>query len=236
MVEYVPSVREVSSMLMSKSDTVRKTCGMLDSGAPRTVCGAEWMLQWSHPNAYEDRIETSAKTFKFGDGRAIRSLGWVNLDGEAQYQNDSKRWITHTDIIPGELQLLISMSCMKSWGGCLDMKKDRLITDSGIVDLAISPSGHILVPIQPHDHGVLGRNEKSGGEELGVDAKPVKNPCEVTNTHATCNVIAVGESGDSISAQAVSELRRHLGHVSANVLQKISSKAGRVADFQEIKM
>ena len=140
MAECIPSVREVSILLMNQSGEIHNSCGMLESGASRTVCGSEWLSQWAHPNSVDGKMQDSAKTFKFGDGRMIRIIGCLKLDAKVQYRNDTQRWVIHTDVIPGKLPLLISMSCVKSLGGRLGVKNGRLVTDSGTENLTISTS------------------------------------------------------------------------------------------------
>ena len=121
-IEEVPSVREVNSWTLPQGALRSEGSGMLDSGASRTVCGSSWLTRWLHPTLFQDKVNSSAKTFRFGDGRLVKSMGSVKIDAEAQYQNGLRRWIIHTVVIPGNLPLLISMQCMKLLGWCLDLK------------------------------------------------------------------------------------------------------------------
>ena len=89
--------------------------GILDSGCTQSVCGCVWLKVFRESLADEVNsalvMKESSRTFKFGDGEIVRSLGTVRIPIGLQGVR-CRVWL-ETDVIDKDLPLLISRSAMK---------------------------------------------------------------------------------------------------------------------------
>ena len=100
-------------------------CGILDSGASKTVCGEKWLEEFIESLSLVDREKvqyySSKSIYKFGDGERIQANGGARIPafiGETAVQ-------INTDIVTKELPLLLSKSFMKRANIVLDFKNDK---------------------------------------------------------------------------------------------------------------
>lgn len=129
---------------------VDETCNkaLIDTGATTTVCGDRWLSSYLDSLTSENRekvIEIKARymTFRFGDGRGIKSCNYVmipiNLCG--------KNLLMGTYVVEGNLPLLFSRSSLKEFNISLDIQMDKMSIDNVSQDLIVTETGHYVAEL-----------------------------------------------------------------------------------------
>jgi len=122
-------------------------CAVLDSACSSTVCGKSWLE--SYINSLEKSTKSkilkmeSSKTFKFGGGEKLPSLGCYILPAIiAGIEVKIK-----TDVVESEIPLLLSLNAMKDAKIKLDLENDSAEIFGKQVLLNHTSSGHYCIPI-----------------------------------------------------------------------------------------
>ena len=128
---------------------VKGTMAMIDSGASASVCGRNW-LQLLYEGQEIGRLQRSEKAFRFGDGKSVSSLGckWISVWVESM--DDDKKFPTcfRTDVIEGDMPLLISYRALVGWESNID-SPCRILNANGVpTKMMKAKSGHILVRLR----------------------------------------------------------------------------------------
>ena len=125
---------------------------ILDSGAPKSVCGTQWLNQYIDTLGPEDKSKVSygsaTNVYKFGCGtktQAIRKVRFPAVLGDVEV-------MLKADVVKGELPLLLSRSCMKQANSELNFKDDTIQILGQSLNLLVTRSGHYALP--------LGRNRQ----------------------------------------------------------------------------
>ena len=117
-------------------------CGVLDSGASKTVCGTPWFQAYLESLGEEDKskivYETSKNIFKFGDGKKVVSLKQARIPAVIGNVETS----ISTDIVDSDIPLLLSRSSMKRAGTELNFKDDTVNILGQNLPLRVTTSGH----------------------------------------------------------------------------------------------
>ena len=120
---------------------------LIDTGATMTVCGETWMEQYLDTLSDEEKGEvlwaTQDMTFRFGDGRGIKSNRFATIP----IHLCGKKLRLGTFGIEGDLPLLFSRKSLKEFGICLDIKEDKIVIDNKEQDLVVTSSGHYVADL-----------------------------------------------------------------------------------------
>ena len=128
-------------------------CAILDTGCASTVCGKTWFDNYVETlkvnNATQCDVDMSRsdsnRSFRFGSGKDIPSLGCVKLPASI----GTKNIFISTDIVDGDLPLLLSKNAMKSAETKLDFSADSVNMLGEDVKLEFASSGHYMIPLLP---------------------------------------------------------------------------------------
>ena len=124
-----------------------RNSAVLDSACSSTVCGRRWMEEYKHSLNAEDEkkiIEMeSGKTFKFGGGEKLRSLGSYIIPIELA----GKKLSLKTDVVDSEIPLVMSKSSMKKANMKINTQNDTAEILGVKVNLHSTSSGHYCVPV-----------------------------------------------------------------------------------------
>ena len=155
--------RNVNVTLFSKSigNQYMKTlcdeslnCAILDTGCASTVCGKAWLDNYVETLKVNNTIQSdddmvcsdSNKSFRFGSGNDVPSLGCVKLPATI----GNKSLYINTDIVDGDLPLLLSKNAMKTAETKLDFSSDSVNMLGENVKLKFASSGHYMIPLLPN--------------------------------------------------------------------------------------
>ena len=180
--------------------------GMIDSGASATVCGMSWYQQWKQ-SCSGQAIDSSTKQFRFGDGRVVKSLGCTTLS--IKIIDDSGKVATirlYTDIVPGNVPLLISYGSLHRAKCVLDFHKNKLWMNQFSINLKVTPRGHIYLPIEASQEEfstqtILHVSRDSDKQEIHTSDQ---NKFDLTKLH---------------------RLHVHLGHASPHTMMRVILQA-----------
>ena len=129
---------------------------IIDTGCPKTVCGAEWFNVYLESLSSKDRAhirhKRSSNKFRFGDGKIYRSKNRYTLPifigGEKQF--------LRVDVIDLCIPLLISRSSLERANARIDIGNGTITLLGTEVPLTTSNSGHLCLSIgrsqYDHDH------------------------------------------------------------------------------------
>ena len=130
---------------------IRETFGMaiIDSGCTKTVAGMVWVREYINTLTGEQRksvisYRNTDVTFKFGDGRQVKSIKRM----EFPVKMGCQCFILRCEIVENDIPLLLSREAMANGGMVIDFKEDTLsIGDSNKVKLFVTSTGHYAVPL-----------------------------------------------------------------------------------------
>ena len=127
-------------------------CGVLDSGASKTVCGKPWFKAYLESLREVDKkrvsYESSMNIFKFGDGKKVGSLKRATIPAVI----GSVETTITTDIVDSDIPLLLSRSSMKRAGTELNFKDDTVSILGQNLPLRVTNSGHYALPISRNQY------------------------------------------------------------------------------------
>ena len=129
---------------------------ILDSGCTQTVCGKSWLEVFRETLSVEQNknieLLPSQRTFKFGDGVVVKSLGKVSLP--IVLKGIAGRVSIETDVIDKELPMLISKTSMKRANTTIsfnDHGNERVTMFNKEQHLYVSESGHLCIPLSSNN-------------------------------------------------------------------------------------
>jgi len=123
---------------------------ILDTACTRTVCGQQWLNNYtSHMNSQDKKMTSvpSQKIFKFGDGKTVYSDKMVTTPARIGHTNCN----IQTEVVPADIPLLLSKNSFKKAGTMLNLKEDRAVMFNEQIDLELTSSGHYCVNIINND-------------------------------------------------------------------------------------
>ena len=119
----------------------------MDSAAPKSVCGTEWLKQYIDTLGPEDKSKvkysTATNVYKFGcseETQALHKVRFPALLGDIEV-------ILKADVVKGELPLLLGRSCMKKANTELNFKEDTIQILGQVLNLLVTRSGHYALPL-----------------------------------------------------------------------------------------
>ena len=135
------------------SDTLKQFVGetfgtaVLDSGCTKNVCGKTWL------GCYLETLDKSQRSmvkefesgtsFKFGNGDSVKSLKRVKVPAYI----GGKNVFIETDVIDGDLPLLLSKDAMKKAEMNIDFIHDNVTIFGHTQKLMFTSSGHYCIPL-----------------------------------------------------------------------------------------
>ena len=143
---------------------------LLDTGCTQSVCGNSWLEIYM--KALDDeivkhlKIEKSERSFKFGDGKVVRSKGKLKLPVYLRAVN--KNISVETDIVDEDLPLLLSRSSMKRAGTEIRFNKDgqeEVYMFGKRQPVHLTSNGHICIPLTKY---FLPKDDKCDKEDCEV--------------------------------------------------------------------
>ena len=127
-------------------------CGVLDSGASKTVCGTIWFQTYLDSLEENDKSKISYKSssnkFKFGDGKKVNSLKQAKIPATI----GNVETIIQTDIVESDIPLLLSKSSMKRAETELNFKDDTVNILGQNLPLRVTSSGHYTLPLSKNQY------------------------------------------------------------------------------------
>ena len=127
-------------------------CGVLDSGASKTVCGKSWFRVYRDSLRDEDKSKikygSSTNVFKFGDGKRVGSLQQVTIPAVI----GNVETTISTDVVDSDIPLLLSRSSMKRAGTELNFTDDTINILSQTLPLRVTTSGHYALPLSRNQY------------------------------------------------------------------------------------
>lgn len=132
-------------------------CAVLDCGAPRTVCGENWLNNFMGTLKDEDfeaiKYAKSSSVFKFGNGKCIKALNTVCIPIAIGDKNVSLT----TEVVTEDIPLLFSRRSMKKAKATLNTADDTINMLGEQIKLIITSTGHYAVPIS-RNRAILEQN------------------------------------------------------------------------------
>ena len=124
-----------------------RNCAVLDCGCTSNVCGQAWfdcyMDSLTSPERSRVTEEEGIKTFKFGGGEKLKSLGTFELPAHLA----GKPVMIRTDVVASDIPLLLSKEAMKKAQVKLNLVADTAEILGTEVSLNHTSSGHYCVSL-----------------------------------------------------------------------------------------
>ena len=121
--------------------------GILDSGAPNSVCGTKWLKCYLRSLSENDQKQVkygpTNDFYKFGWGRKIKADHNVTIPAVI---GNTNIWIK-VDTVQSELPLLLSRQFMKKTKAVLDFEDDTIQILNQKLNLILIRSGHYALPL-----------------------------------------------------------------------------------------
>ena len=138
---------EINDPTISTYSCESMCLGVLDSGAPHSVCGSKWLKCYistlSDKNKRELKYESTNNYYKFGCGRNIKAEQKVTIPAVI----GDKNILIRMDIVEGELPLLLSRPFMKKTKADLNFEDDTIHILGQKLNLILTRSGHYALPL-----------------------------------------------------------------------------------------
>lgn len=151
------------------SDTLKQFVGetlgtaVLDSGCTKNVCGKAWLgcyLETLDSDQLSKVKEFRSNTsFKFGNGDSVKSMKRVKIPTRI----GRRKVFLETDVIGGDLPLLLSKDAMKKAEMSIDFTNDEVTIFGHTQKLLFTSSGHYCIP--------LGNSTKNVVHDTKVDSE-----------------------------------------------------------------
>ena len=121
---------------------------LLDSGCSKTVCGSKWYSHFVESLTSEQKNnigfeKCSGSLFRFGDGRAVKSIQTVKIPVNV----GNKKAKIVTDVVDVDIPLLLSKQSMKSAQTRIDFLNDSVSMFGEDVKLSFASTGHYMIPL-----------------------------------------------------------------------------------------
>ena len=124
-----------------------KNMAVLDSGAPKSVCGSAWLENYLSTISEMDKKEVihekSKSVYKFGCASRIKALKKVTFPAVIGVTKVRLK----VDVVEGDLPLLLSRVFMKQAESELDFKDDTIVMFGQKFNLILTDSGHYALPL-----------------------------------------------------------------------------------------
>ena len=190
---------------------------LIDSGASGTVVGMSWLRQWLGHR--EIPLDSSTRSFRFGDGGLVPSLGKCNVTlyllPSVTNANSPKSITVAVDVVPSEVPLLISKQSLEAMKGTLDFSKATLCILNGLtIHLKNLASGHISLPAVP---------QGEVAPQYRVDESSQSWPISVFTVGNTNELIPVTDA-------ELEKIHKHLAHCSEFTITNLLKAGMRVVD------
>ena len=144
--------------------------GVLDSGAPNSVCGSKWLKCYLSTLSEKDKKEvTYEKTnnyYKFGCCRKIKADQKVTIPAVI----GEKDIMIKMDTVEGELPLLLSRQFMKKTKADLNFEDDTIQILGQKLNLILTESGHYALPLGKNRQ-ILADSQRDPEMKLTLHAK-----------------------------------------------------------------
>ena len=202
-VNIVLMAQEVSPQEIFVAETYK--CAVVDTACSKTVGGTKWVESFvnslSESNRKKVLCEPSKTTFKFGDGRKVKSHCIVRIPvqiGDVHCSIDA-------EVVDENIPLLMSKSSLKKAGTIINTQNDTARMFDQDIPLHKSSVGHYCVEIFPECY--LTDNDDKDEMELA-------------------NVLMLFEDKSPAKKKAdIVKLHRQFGHSSTNNLKKLLRNA-----------
>ncbi|XDV39471.1 hypothetical protein PO909_008715, partial [Leuciscus waleckii] len=161
-----------------------KDCPHKDTACTRTVCGQEWLdnystvLQKKSVKMMKETEAESHRPFKFGDGKVVYSGKRVKIPAKI----GNMKCNIETEVVPINIPLLLSKTSLKRAGTVLDMEIDSAVMFNQPVKLDFTSSGHYCVNIVDNDN----KNPAHSDQILTVEDKLLRLMNNSGNKDAEC--------------------------------------------------
>ena len=123
------------------------SAAVLDSGAPKSVCGNVWLDEYISTLNNEDKkkivYRSSKNIFKFGCGSKLSAVKHVAIPALI----GKKEVIIKADVIKGDLPLLLGRDSLKEARSSLDFRDDTIEILDQKLNLVVTESGHYALPL-----------------------------------------------------------------------------------------
>ena len=202
------------------------------------MCGQVWFDPWI-PSGEEAQLQTSDRKFRFGDGRAVHSIGSVMLTAQPPIQKGVCDIDILTDIAPGSAPLLISLEVTRPLGAFLDIKGKEMWADKVSFPFLFPSSGHVLWQLIHRNKGWARMQPTTDSRQpivkMGNPAGHLEPPENVCAAESMA-IIPEEKSKPEISKAEVGKPHIHLGHVSGEAIWRTLKNAGKEQPLGEIKV
>ena len=141
---------------------------VLDSGCTKNVCGRTWLgcyletLDRSQQSQVKE--SKSSTSFKFGNGDSVKSLKKVKIPACI----GGKEVFLETDVIDGDLPLLLSKDAMKKAEMNIDFTNDNVTIFGQTQKLMFTSSGHYCIPLGSSTNDINNNGRKSEFNNLAL--------------------------------------------------------------------
>ena len=184
---------------------------IVDTACTANVCGESWFEEFCASYTTDPNIETkeSSTKFVFGGGEKATAFCRAKLP----VQINGYRCFIETDVIRGDLPLLLSKASLKKMAAVIDTGEDtiKVFDDSVPFKLNITKSGHYAIPLTFSGCG-----------------KPVTQKQLETAESADSEIAFKTSSCCALDDISLIKLHRQLGHCSPEMLQALLKDAGLI--------
>ena len=191
---------------------------ILDSGCTRTVCGENWLNCYLETLTENEKAlvqySSSTAVFKFGDGKHFKSKKHALIPVEVV----GKQATIATDVIDGDIPLLLSKTAMKNADVKMDFTNDKISILGIEQDIQYNATGHCCIPLS-----------KATGHPIDSNTlnDVLYNTMNIDDlTHGTINE----------KRKIAMKLHRQFSHANAKKLKILIKEAGKEDEvlFKEI--
>ena len=118
---------------------------LLDCGASKTVCGKEWLNQYTSnlPEHQQQKYTPRNHVYNFGDGRKITSIESITFHVKIGGEHIN----IQSDVFDNDIPLFFSRSSMKKAEMKINFHNDTIKALRENIPLVTSTSGHYAIPL-----------------------------------------------------------------------------------------
>ena len=153
---YENKLKKSDGHISLYSDTMKHFVGetlgaaVLDSGCTKNVCGETWLQCYLESLNEENKAKVvyskSTTNFRFGAGEKVQSIKVVRIPAVL----GSRKVTIETEVIKGDLPLLLSREAMKKAEMNIDFRNDSVEIFGEKRKLLFTSSGHYCIPLGQH--------------------------------------------------------------------------------------
>ena len=182
-----------------------RAAAVLDTACTKTVCGQKRLEDYQSRIGRSVASIPSQKTFRFGDGKIVKSRELVTLPARIGTTDCN----ISAEVVEADIPLLLSKSSLQKAGAVLDLKNNTVEMFNKPIDFELTSSGHYCVNILPEtvaEHG-----------EFSSDIIPEDEVLILEETMTTDE-----------KRKVLVKLHWQFGHATADKLKKLLTSAGCV--------